>query len=77
MSVNLNGFENVPREERKVLSQEQFNEYINSVATSYSDAINYYIVAEAMQRGNANFESVYEDYGISTKKNWPKFLKKK
>lgn len=74
MSVNLNGFENVPREERKVLSQEQFNEYINSVATSYSDAINYYIVAEAMQRGNANFESVYEDYGISTKEELAEVL---
>lgn len=74
MAVNLEGFENVPREERQVLSQEQFNEYINSVVRNYSETINYYIIAEAMQRGRANFESVYEEYGVSSKEEFAKLL---
>lgn len=67
MGINLNGLEDVPREERQILSQEQFNEYTNSVTRSYSDAINYYIISEAIRKGKANFESLYEEYGISTR----------
>ena len=74
MGVNLDGLESVPREERQALSQEQFNEYVNSVLQTYSETINYYIIAEAMQRGKANFESIYNDYGVSTKEELAEIL---
>lgn len=74
MGVNLEGLENVPREERQALSQEQFNEYVNSVLKAYSETISYYIIAEAMQRGKANFESIYNDYGVSTKEELAEIL---
>ncbi len=76
MGVNLDGLENVPREERQVLSQEKFYEYIKSVERTYSESINYYIISEAIRRGKANFESIYQEYVISTKEELAEILEK-
>lgn len=67
MGVNLNGLESVPREERQLLSEEQFNKYNNSVARPYSETIGYYVISEFIKKGQANLESVYEEYGVSTR----------
>ncbi len=67
MAVNLEGFENTPREEREVLTREQFKKYIELTQKSYVDQISNYIIIEVIKRGKANLDTLYEENDITTK----------
>lgn len=74
MSVDLNGFENVPREEREVLSAEKFNEYVNLTARTYSNSVEMYMLIEVIKRGKANLDTLYEENGVSTMEEIAKLI---
>lgn len=75
MAVNLEGFENTPKDQRKVLSREQFEKYIELTQKSYIDKISSYILVEIIKRGKVNLDSFYEDYGITTREELIELVK--
>lgn len=70
MAINLNGFEKTPSDERQVLSIEQFNSYLTATAKNYEEKLTAYIVSEIVKRGNFDYESMYEEYGITSKEEF-------
>ena len=75
MAVNLNGFEQTPREQREVLSREQFERYIELTQKSFVDKISAYVLVEVIKRGKANLDSLYEDNNITTREELVKLIK--
>lgn len=75
MAVDLNGFENTPREERQVLNEEQFNRYISSVEMPYDERVRAYIMTKIIKSGQINLEKLYEENNISTKEELAELLK--
>lgn len=75
MAVNLNGFENTPREQREVLSREQFKKYIKLTENLYTEKIETYIIVEIAKRGKANFDSIYKENNITTREEFIALIK--
>ncbi len=65
MAVDLEGYENTPREERQVLRVEQFNNYIDITQESYYDSIAKYILAELIRKDSLAYEKYFEKYDVS------------
>lgn len=74
MAVNLEGYENTPREERQVLSIEQFNSYLASTEKSYDESILAYILVELAKKDNLDYETYYEELHINSKAEFYKLL---
>lgn len=74
MAVNLEGYENTPREERQILSIEQFNSYLASTERSYDESILAYIIVELAKKDNLDYEKYYEEYHINSKAEFYKLL---
>ncbi len=74
MVANLNGYENTPKEERPILTEEELNNYISITQNSYSESIILYAMAELIRKDNFDYEQYYEQFNINSKEQFFELL---
>lgn len=72
--VNLEGFENTPIEDRKIVTEKEYQKILDSIQ-NYAEKFDYHIMIEFLRKSNVNLTKFLEENGIESKEELFKQLK--